>query len=87
MFFYNNTYTTRVRGVIEFNIPGTSLDYINLAKTQLNISYKLTYADGTPVQDIRDLNGEPTVDSDQIALVNLSLHSILHQIDLYLNKK
>ena len=84
---FNPIATISEGGVIEFNIPGTSLDYINLAKSRLNISYKLTHSDGTPVQDIRDLNGVPTADLDQIAPVNLTLHSIFHQIDLSLNQK
>ena len=28
--------------VIEFNIPGTSVDYINLAKTRLHVKYIIT---------------------------------------------
>ena len=59
---FNPIATISEGGVIEFNIPGTSLDYINLAKSRLNISYKLTHSDGAPVQDIRDLNGVPTAD-------------------------
>ena len=39
-------------GPIEFNIPGTSLDYINLAKTRLQVTYVLTKADGSPINFI-----------------------------------
>ena len=34
---FNPIATISEGGVIEFNIPGTSLDYINLAKSRLNI--------------------------------------------------
>ena len=74
-------------GPIEFNIPGTSLDYINLAKTRLQVIYVLTRAGGTPVQDKRDVNGVQTDNSDQVAPINLTLHSIFRQMDLSLNQK
>ena len=74
-------------GPIEFNIPGTSLDYINLAKTRLQVTYVITKADGTPIVDERDGNGKPIDTSDQVGPVNLTLHSIFRQIDLSLNQK
>ena len=40
-------------GVIEFNIPGTSVDYVNLAKTKLQVSHAITHADGKPTVDDR----------------------------------
>ena len=70
-------------GVIEFNIPGTSVDYVNLAKTKLQVSYAITHADGKPIVDDR-VYGVPTADSDQVGPVNLTLHSIFDQIDLSL---
>ena len=33
-------------GIIEFNIPGTSLDYINLAKSKIHVTYAITGPDG-----------------------------------------
>ena len=73
-------------GVIEFNIPGTSVDYVNLAKTRLQVTYAITHADGKPIVDDR-VGGVPTADSDQVGPVNLTLHSIFRQIDLSLNQK
>ena len=73
-------------GVIEFNIPGTSVDYVNLAKTKLQVSHAITHADGSPIVDNR-VSGVPTADSDQVGPVNLTLHSIFRQIDLSLNQK
>ena len=63
-------------GAIEFNIPGTSLDYINLAKTRLQVTYVLTTEDGNPIKDERGDQGQPLDTSDQVAPVNLTLHSI-----------
>ena len=37
--------------VIEFNFVGTSIDYINLAKTKLHIKYKIVKEDGTAIKD------------------------------------
>ena len=72
---------------VKFSIPGTSLDYINLAKTRLQVTYVLTTEDGSPIKDDRDGNGKPLGNSDQVPPVNLALHSIFRQIDLSLNKK
>ena len=73
-------------GLIEFNIAGMSVDYVNLVKSKLQVSYAITHADGTPIVDDR-VSGVPTADSDQVGPVNLTLHSIFHQIDLSLNQK
>lgn len=70
---------------IEFNIPGTSLDYINLAKTRLKVTYCITKENGDPIKDERDGAGDPT--ADQVGPINLTLHSIFRQIDLSLNQK
>ena len=72
-------------GVIELNIRGTSV-HQNLTKTKLQVSYAITHADGTPIVDDR-VSGVPTANSDQVAFVNLTLHSIFLWIDLSLNQK
>ena len=74
-------------GAIEFSIPGTSVDYINLSKTKLHIKYVITRENGDPIHDERGLNGQPTADSDQVGPVNFPLHSIFRQIDLSFNQK
>ena len=61
---------------IEFNISGTSSDYILLSKTRLYVQLRLLKADGTPVTNL-----------DNVALVNLSLHSLFRQVDVMLNQK
>ena len=63
-------------GIIEFNIPGTSMDYINLAKSKIHVTYVITGPDGEKIKDERDLNGHPTATSDQVGPVNFTLHSI-----------
>ena len=84
---FNNIATISETGPIKFNIPGTLLDYLNLAKTRLQVTYVLTKADVSPIQDERDDNGVPLDTSDQVAPINLTLHSIFRQIDLSLNQK
>ena len=74
-------------GIIEFNIPATSMDYINLAKSKIHVTYVITGPDGEKIKDERDLNGHPTATSDQVGPVNFTLHSIFRQIDLSLNQK
>ena len=84
---FNPIATITDSSVIEFNIPGTSVDYINLLKTRLHVKYRITDENGEPIAGERDLNGNPTSDSDQVGPVNLTLHSIFRQIDLSLNQK
>lgn len=61
---------------IEFNIPGTSSDYIHLPKSWLKIQCRILRTDGTPVDN-----------TDDVALVNLSMHSLFRQVDVLLNQK
>ena len=84
---FNPIATISESGAIEFNIPGTSVDYLNLSKTKLHIKYVITKENGDPICDERGLNGQPTPDSDQVGPVNFPLHSILRQIDLSFNQK
>ena len=75
-------------GIIEFNIPGNSLDYINLAKTKLHLKYIITKENGDAIIDKRDpTSGKPTDDSDQVGPINFPLHSIFRQVDLSFNQK
>ena len=62
--------------VIEFNIPGTSVDYTNLAKTRLHVKYIITDEKGVPVNDRVASAGQPATTSHQVAPINFSLHSI-----------
>ena len=63
------------------------MDYINLAKSKLHVTYVITGPNGEKIKDERDLNGHPTANSDQVGPVNFTLHSIFRQIDLSLNQK
>ena len=72
-------------GVVEFSVPGTSVDYISLGR--LHIKYIITDGEGDKIKDERDIHGVPTANNDQVALVNFSLHSIFKQINLSLNQK
>ena len=63
------------------------MDYINLAKSKIHVTYIITGPDGEKIKDERDLNDDPTPTSDQVGPVNFTLHSIFRQIDLSLNQK
>ena len=58
-----------------------------MAKTRLQVTYVLTTEDGNPIKDERGDQEQPLDTSDQVAPVNLTLHSIFRQIDLSLNQK
>ena len=61
---------------IEFNVPGSGEDYVDLANNFLHVTAKITNGDGT------DLAPDAAVGP-----VNLFLHSLFSQIDMYLNDK
>ena len=61
-------------GPLEFVINGTSSDYVLLSKTRLHVKVKIKRSDGNDV----------TAD-DNVALANLSLHSMFRQVDVSLN--
>ena len=62
--------------VIEFVIPGTSAEYIDLKKTRLKITARIVTSAGNPI----------TADM-QVGLVNLSLSSLFRQVDVLLQDK
>lgn len=63
-------------GPLEFTIPGQSDSYLDLSQTQLHVKAKITQADGTDLpQDA------------PCAPVNLFLHSMFNQVDVFLNDK
>jgi hypothetical protein len=63
-------------GPIEFAIPGTGEDYLDLNNTMLKVSAKITKSDTTNVAD-----------GDVVGPVNLTLHSLFQQVDVSLNDK
>ena len=63
-------------GPIEFSIPGSGEDYIDLTNTFLHLGVKITGADGANIAD-----------AAAIGLVNLLMHSRFSQVDVALNDK
>ena len=61
-------------GPIEFFIPGSGDDYMDLANTMLHVQVKVTRANGNPIDA-----GEP------VGPVNNWLHSLFSNVDLTLN--
>ncbi|KAI0238686.1 hypothetical protein LSAT2_010570, partial [Lamellibrachia satsuma] len=61
-------------GPVEFLIPGSGDDYLDLANTMLHVQVKVTRANG----DDLDL-------ADPVSPVNNWLHSLFSQVDVYLN--
>ena len=61
---------------IEFFVPGSPEDYIDLGRTRLVVTLKVTKADGTDMAD-----------DAKVSTVNLLLHSLFSQVDCKLNQK
>lgn len=64
-------------GPVEFHIPGSSNEYIDIYQTQLMVKGKIVKKD----------KNELDLKVDKVAPVNLFLHSLFSQVDLYLNDK
>ena len=62
--------------VIEFRIPGTSAEYIDLSRSKLKVKVRIVKSDGNPIKA-----------ENQVALVNLSLSSIFRQVDVQMQEK
>ena len=73
---YHYIATIIENGPIEFNIPGSGEDYLDLANTYLHIRVKIVETDGTDIA--ADAGVGP---------VNLFLHSLFSQVDVQLNDK
>ena len=74
------------QSAVEFHVPGTSMDYIDLKKTKLNIKFKITQEDGKDLNYVTDGSGIPTADSDQVGPINFPLNTIFRQVDVALNQ-
>ena len=61
-------------GPIEFLIPGSGDDYLDLANTMLHVQVKVTRANGDDLDLV-----------DPVGPVNNWLHSLFSQVDVYLN--
>lgn len=62
---------------IEFNVSGTTSDYILLSKTRLYLRARIVkVADGSVVND-----------TDDVTFANLAMHSFFRQVDILLNQK
>ena len=62
---YHPVSTLTDNGPIEFNIPGSGEDYIDLTNTFLHLGVKITVADGAKIADVA-----------AIGLLNLLMHSL-----------
>ena len=73
---YHPVSTLTDNGPIEFNIPGSGKNFIDLINTFLYLGVKITAADGAYI-----------VDTAAIGPVNLLMHSMFPQVDVALNNK
>lgn len=63
-------------GPIEFNIPGNSEYYLDLAQTYIKVKAKITNNDGTAIKD-----------TDKVGPVNLFLHALFSDIQVNLGDR
>lgn len=61
---------------IEFNVPGTSMTYIDLGNLLLHLKLKIVKADGTNIDD-----------TDKVGLTNNALHSVFSQVDVNIQQQ
>ena len=73
---YHLVLTLTDNGPIEFNIPDSGEDYIDLINTFLHLGLKITAADGANIAE-----------TAAIGPVNLLMHSLFSQVDVAVNDK
>lgn len=78
-------------GSIDFVISGNGSNYVDLRRTYLHVKAKVVHSDDTPLPAPRTVDengvlGDPILDA-KVAPVNLWLHSLFSQIDVYLQQK
>jgi hypothetical protein len=76
--------------VVEFVMGGENRDYLCLKGSKLAVSLKLVHQDGSKLheQEIVETTGKPKEgsDPDEVAVpVNLCLHSLWNQVDVFIN--
>lgn len=67
---------TTGHGPIEFNVPGSDDLYIDLNNTFLRLNFKIVRS-----------NGDDITNTDNVSAINLTLHTILSQVDIFLNDR
>ena len=73
---YKPLSTPMERGPLEFNIPATSMQYIDLKETRLRLKLKVVNRDGTDLKD-----------EDKVVLSNLALHALWSQVDFLIQQQ
>lgn len=77
---------------IEFVVSGNGNQYIDLRRTRLYIKAKVTLEDGRPLPSDEPImtadgkRGDPHINS-KVGPINLWLHSLFNQVDVYLQQK
>lgn len=73
---YHPLSNIRDGGPVEFNVPGSGDDYMDLAASYLHVKVKIQNSDGTPLAA-----------DEPVAPVNLFLHALFSQVDVSLNER
>ena len=81
--------TITANSVVEFVVGGEGRDYIDLARSRLYIKIRVLHQDGSVI-NVQALlpNGSPDpagVTDEDVVPVNLCLHAMWNQIDIYIN--
>ena len=81
--------TISANSVVEFVFGGEGRDYLDLARSRLYVKLKLVHQDGSALV-VKKLLDDGTVDpaatkDEEAMAVNLCLHSMWNQIDVYIN--
>jgi hypothetical protein len=71
-------------GPLEFVVSGSGEDYVDLSQTYLQITARILKPDGEPLSVPTEPASEPDT---SVGPVNLWLHSVFSQVDLYMNDR
>ena len=72
---------------VEFLVPGSGAQYINLKDTRLYVNCHITLRDGSPLPEIPEIDSEPVKDEAIVSVTNNFLHSLWRQMDIFFGDK
>lgn len=68
-------------GPVEFNISGNSVQYVDLYRTRLHVKVKIVKV------KIDNVSGANMALTDNVAFINLPLHSLWSQVDVFFQQQ
>ena len=86
---YQPTSHIRDQSPVEFTIPASGAQYINLKRSYLYLKIQILKGDGSTIKPVTRVlaDAEPEKEKEEVGIINIPLDSIWAQVDVYLQQK